>query len=208
MTYQAIMFDIDGTLTNSHPAYAHVMAAVLQEYGKPFNDDLALKTFPMAAEQAMATLGIDANDFDHFQARYEAVMAEHFDEIDLFPGIADLINHLPADLKVGIVTSQRRNEMTGGMAKYPLMARMDTTISADDTPKRKPDPLPLLTALKNVNVQPSDALFIGDSLSDEQTAAAANVDFGLAVWGMDPNADHQQTKYRFNQPSEIADLFD
>jgi len=58
-----------------------------------------------------------------------------------------------------------------------------------------------------VHVKPENALFIGDSLSDEQTAHAANVDFGLAVWGMDKNADHQHVAYRFEQPLDILELF-
>ncbi|AVK62057.1 HAD family hydrolase [Lactobacillus sp. CBA3605] len=207
MTYQALMFDIDGTLTNSQPVYATVMRQVLTEYQKPFSDTDAQATFPMAAEQAMAHLGIDTTDFDHFQARYEAVMAAHYHEITLYSGITTLMAQLPANLKLGIVTSQRRTELEAGMQSYAFMSRMAVTISADDTPKRKPDPLPLLTALKKVDVQPNDALFIGDSLSDEQTAAAANVDFGLAVWGMDPHANHQRTTYRFNQPTDLLKLF-
>jgi len=203
MTYRALMFDIDGTLTNSQPAYARVMRTVLQEYGKPFSAADAQATFPMAAEQAMAHLGISADQFDHFQARYEAVMAAHFTDITLYDGMASVFQQLPASLKVGIVTSQRRNEIEAGMQAYPLMDRMDVVIGADDTPKIKPDPLPLLTALSKVKVAPSDALFIGDSLSDEQTAAAANVDFGLAMWGMDPNANHQRTTYRLQQPLDI-----
>ncbi|WP_318766958.1 HAD family hydrolase [Lactiplantibacillus carotarum] len=208
MTYKALMFDIDGTLTNSQPIYTIVMRQVLSEYGHDFTDAQALTTFPMAAEQAMAELGIDANDFDHFQTRYEAVMSEHFKDIQLYPGIEALFQRLPKSLALGIVTSQRRTEMEAGMQPHvAIMSKLAVTISADDTPKRKPDPLPLLTALSRVNVAPEDALFIGDSRSDEQTAAAANVDFGLAVWGMDPNANHQQVAHRFNHPDDILALF-
>lgn len=206
MTYRALMFDIDGTLTNSQPAYARVMQIVLAEYGKPFTDADAQATFPMAAEQAMAHLGIAADQFDHFQARYEAVMADHFSDITLYDGMTTVFEQLPAELKVGIVTSQRRNEIEAGMRDYPIMDRMNVVIGADDTDKIKPDPLPLLTALEKVGVQPSDALFVGDSLSDEQTATAAGVDFGLAVWGMDPNAEHQQVTYRLATPLAILDV--
>ncbi|RRK11382.1 HAD family hydrolase [Lactiplantibacillus garii] len=207
MTYQALMFDIDGTLTNSQPAYTLVMRQVLQEYGIGFTAAQAQKTFPMAAEQAMAELGIPADQFDHFQARYEAVMADHYGDIQLYPGIETLFANLPQELKLGIVTSQRRNEMETGMQPHAtVMSKLAVAISADDTPKRKPDPLPLLTALKRVNVAPDKALFIGDSLSDEQTAAAAGVDFGLAVWGMDPNAAHQRVAHRLNHPDDVLQL--
>ncbi|AGL63409.2 putative phosphoglycolate phosphatase (putative) [Lactiplantibacillus plantarum] len=142
MTYQALMFDIDGTLTNSQPAYTTVMREVLATYGKPFSPAQAQKTFPMAAEQAMTELGIAASEFDHFQAQYEDVMASHYDQIELYPGITSLFEQLPSELRLGIVTSQRRNELESGMRSYPFMMRMAVTISADDTPKRKPDPLP------------------------------------------------------------------
>lgn len=207
MTYQALMFDIDGTMTNSQPAYTTVMREVLATYGKPFSPAQVQKTFPMAAEQAMTELGIAASEFDHFQAQYEDVMASHYDQIELYPGITSLFEQLPSELRLGIVTSQRRNELESGMRSYPFMMRMAVTISADDTPKRKPDPLPLLTALEKVNVAPQNALFIGDSVSDEQTAQAANVDFGLAVWGMDPDADHQKVAHRFQKPLDILALF-
>jgi len=207
MTYQAIMFDIDGTLTNSQPVYATVMQEVLACYGKTLTAEQAQETFPMAAEQAMAKLGIAASEFEHFQAQYEATMAAHYAEIQLYPGITTLFEQLPADLKLGIVTSQRRAELESGMSAYPFMMRMSVTISASDTDRHKPDPQPLQTAIGMVHVAPENALFIGDSLSDEQTAHAANVDFGLAVWGMDKNADHQHVAHRFEQPLDILELF-
>lgn len=207
MTYQALMFDIDGTLTNSQPAYFRVMKQVLAEYGHTLTIAEAQTTFPMAAEQAMAELGIPADQFDQFQARYEAVMAEHYQDIFLFPGIMEMLDQVPDDVQLGIVTSQRRNELESGMAQYHLLDLMAVTVSADDTPKRKPDPLPLLTALDKINVAPKDALFVGDSLSDEQTAAAAGVDFGLAVWGMNPNANHQQVAHRLENPAAVVGLF-
>lgn len=206
MTYQALMFDIDGTLTNSLPAYTNVMRIILKEYDRDFSTTEAQATFPMAIEQVLPVLDIPANDAAHFEARYQEVMNAHFGDIQLFPGIADLFEQLPSDLKLGIVTSQLRDELDRGMRPYALMKRMAVTISADDTPKHKPDPQPLLTALERVNVAPADALFIGDSLSDEQTAAAAGVDFGLAVWGMDPNAQHLQTRHRLEHPRDLLAL--
>ena len=90
MTYQALMFDIDGTLTNSQPAHDGYAWGTC--YGKPFSPAQAQKTFPMAAEQAMTELGIAASEFDHFQAQYEDVMASHYDQIELYPGITSLLN--------------------------------------------------------------------------------------------------------------------
>ncbi|MEW2893290.1 HAD family hydrolase [Lactiplantibacillus plantarum] len=53
MTYQALIVDIDGTLTNSQPAYTAVMREVHATDGKPLSPAQAQKTFPMGAEQAI-----------------------------------------------------------------------------------------------------------------------------------------------------------
>ncbi|WP_458256621.1 HAD family hydrolase [Lactiplantibacillus plantarum] len=142
MTYQALMFDIDGTLTNSQPAYTTVMREVLATYGKPFSPTLAQKTFPMAAEQAMAELGSKPVSLTTFRPNTKMSWPAIMIRLNFNPGITSLFEQLPSELRLGIVTSQRRNELESGMRSYPFMMRMAVTISADDTPKRKPDPLP------------------------------------------------------------------
>ncbi|MEW2893291.1 HAD family hydrolase, partial [Lactiplantibacillus plantarum] len=61
-------------------------------------------------------------------------MASHYGQIELYPGITSLYEQLPSELSLGIVSSQRRNELESGMRSYSFMMRMAVTISADDTP--------------------------------------------------------------------------
>ena len=48
---------------------------------------------------------------------------------------------------------------------------------------QKPDPLPILKALTNLNANPEETLYIGDTLTDVVAASAANVKTLLALYG-------------------------
>ena len=41
---------------------------------------------------------------------------------------------------------------------------MDIIVSGDTTEKKKPDPMPILYALNQLNIEPKDAIMVGDSV--------------------------------------------
>lgn len=202
MSYQAVIFDIDGTLINSLPAYQNVLQDLLRHYQVPYSDALAQRTFPMSLGQKLATFQI-TDDPRQFQKRFAATMFKYLHTIDLFTGIPELINAVPANVQLGIVTSQHHPEVHRHLDQFDCMARIADVVAAEDCTHHKPAPEPLLTALAHLGVDSNAALYVGDALSDEQTAHAAHVDFGLATWGMDPAADYRHCRYQFKRPTDI-----
>jgi pyrophosphatase PpaX len=60
---------------------------------------------------------------------------------------------------------------------------MDVVIGAEDTERHKPDPDPLLEALRRLDATAADAVYVGDSPFDIRAAKAAGT-FAVAVgWG-------------------------
>ena len=60
---------------------------------------------------------------------------------------------------------------------------MDVVIGAEDTERHKPQPDPLLEALRRLGADASDAAYVGDSPFDIRAAKAAGA-FAVAVgWG-------------------------
>ena len=57
---------------------------------------------------------------------------------------------------------------------------MQTAILVDITNKHKPDLEPLLKCLKRINAKPSEAIYIGDALSDYLSSQNAHMDFAYA----------------------------
>lgn len=60
-------------------------------------------------------------------------------------------------------------------------------IFGDSLPVKKPDPWPLLTTMKQINVKTNDTLYVGDTQIDLKCCQLAKVNFIGVRWGMDKN---------------------
>ncbi|MFB1051265.1 HAD family hydrolase [Paraliobacillus sp. JSM ZJ581] len=77
---------------------------------------------------------------------------------------------------------------------------------ADDIEKHKPDPAPLLECLKRLDIDASEAIYIGDSLSDYQAAKHVQMDFGYAKWGSVSGEGIVEPDYVFEEPKDLLEL--
>jgi pyrophosphatase PpaX len=82
------------------------------------------------------------------------------------------------------VTAKRRATVQLAFDRLPgLEQRFDVLVGADDTERHKPDPDPILEALRRLGVAAAEAAYVGDSPFDVRAAKAAGV-FAVAVgWG-------------------------
>jgi HAD superfamily hydrolase (TIGR01549 family) len=82
---------------------------------------------------------------------------------------------LSKQYRLCIVTSRVR----GSTFMLPQLKKIKkyflVEVAFEDTKKHKPDPEPIIFALKKMNVLNTEAVYIGDSLSDLQAAKAAGV---------------------------------
>jgi pyrophosphatase PpaX len=85
--------------------------------------------------------------------------------------------------RLGIVTAKRRETVELAFARLPLRDYFETIVAADDTPRQKPDPEPILLALERLGVRAGDAAYIGDSPFDVGAARAAGVRAIGVTWG-------------------------
>ena len=86
-----------------------------------------------------------------------------------------------------------------------LSSYFEEMITADDTTKHKPHPEPLLSCMERLNAPPSKTIYIGDSIYDMQSAKAAGIKFGLALWGAKTTEKFDSADYIFKQPIDIID---
>ena len=70
-----------------------------------------------------------------------------------------------------------------GIAKTELGALFRGGLRPRSHPNRKPHPEPLLTALQRLGAQPPEAIMIGDSIVDIQSAQAAQIRVGVLTHG-------------------------
>jgi phosphoglycolate phosphatase len=82
----------------------------------------------------------------------------------------------------------------------------DAVVAGDTLSTRKPDPAPLLHALSLMNIGAAEGLYVGDSVVDAETAAAAKVDFAFFTCGYPKGGeDRFPSVLRFDDPATLRE---
>lgn len=189
--FDALLFDLDGTLLDTAPDLIAACNATLQHYGlRPLPDSL-VRTKVTSGMRAMLKLGIADEDLDKYDI--EGAMRDYFakyylEYIDVytkpFPGIADLCDKaLQQGLKLAVITNKYENMTLKLLKKAALDSLFEVILGCDSTPYAKPDPRPLKIALERLKIGRDRALYIGDHLNDIKAAKAACVKVAAAAWG-------------------------
>jgi phosphoglycolate phosphatase len=186
---KAVLFDLDGTLADTAPdlgAALNRMRAARGLDAVPID-----KIRPCASHGARGLLGLGF-DVSPADDTYEALrdefldLYEHdlFNETQLFPGVAELLNSLEArGLPWGVVTNKAERFALPLLELMALTDRAACIIGGDTTGKTKPHPEPLLAASRRINVPPGDCIYVGDDRRDVEAALAAGMRSAVAKYG-------------------------
>jgi HAD superfamily hydrolase (TIGR01509 family) len=91
---------------------------------------------------------------------------------------------------IGLATN--RSNPWHDLADFGIAKYFDTAVGASDVPRPKPEPDMILTALRQLGVDPSKAIYVGDSISDMACARSAGVkSLGLLQGGSNPESLYQ-----------------
>jgi len=85
--------------------------------------------------------------------------------------------------RLGIVTAKQRRTVDLAFAVVPLERYFDAVVAADDTERHKPNPDPLLEALRRLDAEAGRAAYVGDSPYDIRAARAAGMAAIAVTWG-------------------------
>lgn len=200
--YDAILFDVDGTLLDSFAVYQTIMRQILPKFGKAASISILRQTFAMSVSQAIQQFGISEYERSELERDYDKVMASGQLKELPFKGVIKLLAQLhQRSIKLGVVTSRSRRD-TMVLTKLPLPT-MNVIVTADEVNHPKPHPESLCRALEFLKIAPDQGLYIGDDISDIQAAQAAGVDFAFANWSGRGGEWVYQAKYRFDEPGDV-----
>lgn len=202
MRYKAILFDVDGTLTDSESLLVGALVETLAQLEIPQPDiDLHALAMRNPKRRVLEKLGVP--EVDSALERWNHNLKNRMSQSRLFPGAADMVRALHAlGLSLGVVTARTGAEVDVDPAMTPIASFFSVRACAEDTTEHKPHPAPLLHCLQQLNLPAQEVLYVGDSPTDGAAAHAADIDFALALWGCDPR-EHIPAEYR---PSSPADL--
>ena len=190
MRYKLVIFDLDGTLLDT-----------IEDLKEAVNHAMRMRGFPtFTRDQVMAMVGHGARNLMRkalpvghkedamVDAAYNDFRAYYITHIDVhtkpFPGIQDLLTQLHQEGVMLAVASNKFQEGTEHLIKefFPEILFVAVLGGRPDFPL-KPDPEIVNEVLRKAGIEKEDAVMIGDSDTDMETAANGGI-MGIAVnWG-------------------------
>jgi len=203
MSVRAVMIDLDGTLLDTVPDLAVAANAMLAEMGRPALDVALIRTFVgkgiarLVEKSVAASLGREPATEEReralalFERCYSEINGRH---TSVYPGVFEGLKRLrEMTLPLACVTNK------AGRFTQPLLERMrlapyfSQVVAGDTLPRKKPDPMPLEHACKQLGIAPAQMLMIGDSVNDAEAARSA----GCPVFCVD---------YGYNEGRDVREL--
>ena len=184
---RAVVFDIDGTLVDSLDAYRIVAERAAAPYGVAITEAVvreALNTTQPFWELALPADCVDRGATMAALTReaarlWPAVLREHG---RVFADAGPVLRALrDRGAKLGIVTGSRRGSLQA-LRDAGLLALFDAVVTGEDVQRRKPDPEGLVRCLTALQIDPPDAVYVGDTPLDVQAGRAAGM-FAVGVLG-------------------------
>lgn len=166
--FDAVLFDMDGTLIDSGPAVEDAWSRWGVQRGLEPGDWEFSHGVP--ARQVVAR-AVPPEEVDEALAEIEAIELVTLDGIVILPGAAEVLKVLPAD-RVAIATSCTA-ALAAARIRHTGLQVPEVLVTADDVAVGKPDPAPYLLAASRLGVDPTRCLAVEDAPAGLASARAA-----------------------------------
>lgn len=190
--YQAVIFDLDGTLADTEPLVIGCMLETINAAGHPVARDQLLRYIgPPLPIMLKHMLGLSLEQAQPIYLDYlERYRRDYMPRTTPLPGAEPLLNALrEARVPLAIVTNKREDAGRQTVELLGWSERFVTIIGADTAVAPKPDAAPILLALQRLGAAPADAAIVGDTESDMGAGRNANLAAAIGLEGV-RNADH------------------
>jgi len=185
MKITTVLFDLDGTLVDSLPLIEQTYRKVFRDMNIPWGDNDVLKWLGRPLVDIAGHFAGEERK-DEFVKRYQGYYkVEHDQNIKVFPGAREMLEWLKKiGIKLGIVTSKGKPTTMHAVDLLDINKFIEVIITAHDVKKYKPDPDPVLAALKAIGSSPACALYVGDSPYNIMAGQEAGTKTAGVTWGM------------------------
>ncbi|MHA1931786.1 MAG: HAD family hydrolase [Promethearchaeota archaeon] len=196
---RGIVFDFDFTLADSSKGVIECINYAVKKLGfTEFSNEKIKKTIGLTLENTFTYL-VGKQHLDKAE-KFKHYFIEKADEImsdftELFIETLSVIKLLHSKgIKLGIVSTKFRYRIMDILEREELLDFFDVIIGGEDVREHKPDPKGLLEAIKKLNLSISQIIYVGDSLTDAETAFRASIPFIAVLSGVTTQNDFKNYK--------------
>jgi phosphoglycolate phosphatase len=212
-TWSAILFDLDGTITDSAPAITSSLARTFTLLGRPVPSDSELLSYvgPPMLEAFQEYAGMTPDEaveaITVYRAEYHGAASL---DTAVYPGIAGLLERIhAAGIPLALATSKPELSAIAILTHFDLAKYFTATVgaSADETRSKKTDIVAeALTRLAATGADTSAAVMVGDRSYDAVGAQANGIPAILVEWGYGSPAEAAAATAVVHSADQLAKL--
>jgi len=170
---EGVLFDWDGTLINSYRADASAYLAMFKEMDISWGIEELEKNYSPNWYEVYRAAGLPRRRWTDADRAWRAHYAKHRPK--LIAGARRVLASLGGAHPLGLVTSGDRDRVTRQLREFRLTTLFAARVCSGDTLRKKPHPEPLRLAMRQMKLDPSACVYVGDAPQDVEMARRAGV---------------------------------
>lgn len=215
MKYEAILFDLDGTLIDTVDDIGDAANRVLSNRGFPIYPISTYYQFIGEGVKVLFTRALpqEKRNEDLINTCLKEFVEDYRRNYDVkskpYDGIPEMLNALNVrGLKLAILSNKpdpiTKDCVTSLLSNWDF----DVVFGQRDSVPRKPNPQAALEIAEKLSISPSDFLYLGDTAVDMKTAVSAGMFPVGAAWGFRPLKELKENGARvvIDKPIQLLDL--
>lgn len=213
---KAVIFDLDGTLSDTINSIAFFANSALAKYGLRTIDVERFKMFVgdgarTLVERVMAEVGCDdTNIFKKVLEDYNTTYDSDFLYLTrVYDGISELLTELKKrGVKLAVLSNKPHSTTVQVLSALFPSGTFDVFFGGRDGVPLKPNPQAVLEIIELLGVTKDECIYIGDTATDMKTAKNAELFAVGVLWGFrdEPELRGAHADVIIKEPSEILEL--
>ncbi len=190
-THQALIFDCDGTLTDSMPIHYVAWRTTLARHGIEFPEDRFYEMGGIPTDKIIEILSLEqgvVGDVAAIAAEKERAFLETIGDVEPNRPVCEIAIGHHRRMPMAVASGGIRSVVIDQLIRIAMRDYFETIVAAEDTALHKPEPDVFLEAAKRLGVSPKGCLVFEDTDIGIEAARRAGMDF-VDVRTMAPPAD-------------------
>ena len=176
---KALLFDLDGTLTDTNSVHRLTWVKILEPYGYDvtrdfYRDRISGRLTPEIVADLFPDLS--SEEVEEMAEAKEAAFREQARELEPLPGLSEFITKgQKKGMRIVLVTNAPKENVSAILGALGLDSVFEPVILGEELDAGKPDPAPYEAALEALGISSEEAVAFEDSPSGIASSVAAGI---------------------------------
>lgn len=175
---KAVLFDFDGVLGDSYEIIIDIFQRTLKKFNFPVPDASVFAANFGFTRRKLIEFLLPKNhsaDIDAMEKYVHELSLQKKKRIKLMPGAKNLLDVLKQKYTLAVISSRGGDSLTSILQNNNIESYFNVLIHRESVKDHKPHPEGILKALKLLNLQKNEVVFVGDAKEDVYAAKNAGV---------------------------------